>query len=112
MLSKEKFCELMGDFEAQYRKNEEWLDKLYDCLGGFEEIYNHDYMAIAIKAIEYAMECKSYSDDTTDISWWIFEDDFGKKGWSCEYKGGEYYPNSAGGLYDMIVDMNERDKNE
>lgn len=112
MLSKEKFCELMNEFEVKFRKNEEWLDKLYDCLGGFEEIYNHDYMAIAIKAIEYAMECKPDSDDTTNISWWIFEDDFGKKGFDCGYKGKKYYPNSAEELYDMIIETNEADKNE
>lgn len=102
----------MNEFEAKFRENEEWLGKLYDCLGGFKEIYNHDYMAIAIKAIEYAMRCKTDSDGATDIFWWIFEDDFGKKGWSCEYKGKEYYPNNVGELYDMIMDMNERDKNE
>ena len=80
MLSKEKFCELMNKFESKFRENEEWATKLYEVLGNVDEIYSHDYMAITIKAIDYAMECKSYSDDTTDITWWIFEDDFGKKG--------------------------------
>lgn len=111
-MSKEKFCELMNEFEAKFRENEEWATKLYEVLGNADEIYNHDYMAIAIKVVEYAVECKTDSDDMTDISWWIFEDDFGKKGWSCEYKGEKYYPNSAGELYDMIMDINECDKNE
>ena len=110
MLSKEAFCELMKDFEEQYIRSEEWVDKVCEVFGcDLEKLYENGYFDIAIRAIEMAMECKYDSDDNTWISWWIYENEWGENHLAVEIDGEDRTPTSYGDLYDLIVEENECD---
>ena len=80
----------MKDFERQYIRSEEWVDEVCEVFGGdLDKLYENRYFDIAVKAIEMAMECKYDSSGYTWISWWIYENDFGKNGFSVSDQDGE-----------------------
>ena len=109
MLSKEQFCKIMDKLEKQYRKSEEWVQKIYDVFGGVDYWYEHTYLDVVISTIETAMDCKVGQDGYTWIGWWIFEDDFGECGLAVEIDGKKYIPVTHEDLYGLMVGENKCD---
>ena len=107
VLSKEQFVEIMDKFEKQYRKSEEWVDKIYTLFGGIDPIYEYNYLDLCIDILEKAMGCDVDDVGYTWISWWMFEDDFGKNEWVVEVNGKKYTPVTHEELYELIAEDNK-----
>lgn len=93
----------MDKFKEQYRKSEEWIDKVCDVFDNTDYWYEHIYLNVVISTIETAMDCKVERDGYTWITWWIYEDDFGKNEWTVEINGKKYVPVTHENLYELIV---------
>ena len=104
MLNKEQFCKIMDKFEKQYRESEEWTQKIYDVFGGTDFWYEHTYLDVVISTIETVMDCKEDRDGYTWITWWIYEDDFGKNELAVELNGKKYTLVTHEDLYELMME--------
>lgn len=112
MINKEKFCEIMDEFERQFRQAEEFHSTIASIFGSAENVGKNNYFDLLIKTLSVAMD----SEDAdvygyTTIGWWIYEDDFGKQGFAENMERGGHsvrlIPRTSADLWDLIQMENE-----
>ena len=51
----------MDKFEKQYRKSEEWVDKIYTLFGGIDPIYEYNYLDLCIDICKFLNNSTDYN---------------------------------------------------
>lgn len=99
-MNKKQFITIIEDLKDYDRKIQELMDVNVSLAMGIVEKY--DLKETVIKSLEYAMKVTVDPHFGSDISWWVYETDYGKhcnKVWVSEK---EYTIKNAEDLYDFI----------
>lgn len=99
MMTRVEFADFMKRLEESYREAERACDRV-DGIITPEFFYSHDYFHFVTELLAIMMKTTQ-----SDIEWWIFEADFGKKvGFDeIEVDGEVYKVNTAERFYDYLV---------
>lgn len=107
-MDKDAFVELLDKIEKQWRDNDKWFKKMSNL--GFEvtEMFClRDYLDVALEAVAKGVGENIKKGEDTWVSWFAFENDFGRNNYEAGYNGNMRKIKNASQLYDLI--MEEKD---
>lgn len=99
-MTKKQFITIINELKEYDKKIDQLMDVNFSLAMGIVEKY--DLKDTVVKSLEYAMNVNVDPRFGSDISWWVYETDYGKhtnKVWVHEK---EYTINTAEELYDFI----------
>ena len=112
IISKEDFVEIIDLIQKQQQKDIEFANFMEKYLDGRFIPTMNDYLTLALeKLFCYVFDDSEFSDDSW-ISWFMYDNEFGKKEHSVYLNEREYNIDSPETFYDFLIKWTEHKKKQ